>query len=100
MLLVGTMVSGLGMTTLTLHHWRSAEVFAAGYHELAAKLPMAARALFVLGYPRHHEGARQNYLQCYYACLLYTSQPGRLPRGFAQRAALWASRRTDYESLA
>jgi hypothetical protein len=80
-LLVGTMVSGLGMTTLTLHHWRSAEVFAAGYHELAAKLPMAARALFVLGYPRHHEGARQNYLQCYYA-YHQALQGGYLPYTF------------------
>ena len=66
-LLAGTIISGAGMTLLTLHHWRRAEVFAAGYHELAQKLPMAARVLFVLGYPRHHEGSRQNYLQCYYA---------------------------------
>lgn len=61
------MISGVGMTTLTLQQWRRAEEFADGYHELAAKLPMAARVLFVLGSARHHAGARQNYLQCYYA---------------------------------
>ena len=40
-LLAGTIISGAGMTLLTLHHWRRAEVFAAGYHELAQKLPLS-----------------------------------------------------------
>lgn len=64
--LCGAVISGLGMTLLTLNQWKQAEAFASGYHELAQKLPKAARVLFVFGHPRRHEGARQHYLPAYW----------------------------------